>query len=108
MTTFILIPGADGRAWYWHRVVPLLRNRGHDAVAVDLPQDNTAGYEEYVAAIVQAMQGKLEPVLVAQSLAAFTAPVAAQRVAVSEIVLVNAMVPAPGETAGQWWGNVRH
>jgi hypothetical protein len=22
---FVLIPGAGGAAWYWHRVVPLLR-----------------------------------------------------------------------------------
>jgi len=22
----VLIPGADGRAWYWHRVTPLLRD----------------------------------------------------------------------------------
>jgi pimeloyl-ACP methyl ester carboxylesterase len=37
MSNFILIPGAGGSAWYWHRVVPELEARGHDAVAVDLP-----------------------------------------------------------------------
>ncbi len=29
MSTFVLIPGAGGAAWYWHRVVPLLRAAGH-------------------------------------------------------------------------------
>ncbi len=43
--------------------------------------------------------------LVAQSLGGFTAPMAAARVPVGAIVLVNAMIPRPGETAGQWWKN---
>jgi len=34
---FVLIPGAGGAAWYWHRVVPLLQEAGHEAIAVDLP-----------------------------------------------------------------------
>jgi pimeloyl-ACP methyl ester carboxylesterase len=40
--TFVLIPGAGGAAWYWHRVVPLLQAAGHDAIAVDLPADDPA------------------------------------------------------------------
>ncbi|MEV0272740.1 alpha/beta hydrolase [Hamadaea sp. NPDC050747] len=108
MTDFVLVPGADGRAWYWHRVVPLLRDRGHDAIAVDLPQSNDAGYDEYAEAIRQATFGRHNPVLVAQSLAGFLAPVVAARTPVARIVLLNAMVPAPGETAGDWWGNVGH
>ncbi len=27
--TFLLLPGAGGRAWYWHRPVPGLERRGH-------------------------------------------------------------------------------
>ena len=42
MTSFVLIPGAGGSAWYWHRVVPLLREAGHGAIAVDLPGDEEA------------------------------------------------------------------
>ena len=37
MRTFVLIPGAGGAAWYWHRVAPLLQDEGHEAIAVDLP-----------------------------------------------------------------------
>src|SRR6059058_1925100 len=39
MSTFTLIPGAGGVAWYWHRVVARLSACGHEAIAVDLPGD---------------------------------------------------------------------
>lgn len=42
-------------------------------------------------------------VLVAQSMGGLTAPLVAARVPVRGIVLVNAMVPVPGETGGEWW-----
>jgi hypothetical protein len=46
-------------------------------------------------------------ILVAQSLAGFTALVCDRR-RVDLAVLVNAMVPLPGETAGDWWANTGH
>src|SRR5215475_11501864 len=59
MTSFVLIPGAGGAAWYWHRVVPLLRDAGHDAVAVDLPaNDETAGLHEYARLAADATGGR--------------------------------------------------
>ena len=104
MTSFVLIPGAGGAAWYWHRVVPLLRDAGHDAVAVDLPADDeTAGLPEYARLAVDATGGRDDVVLVAQSLGAFTAPLVATAVALRGLVLVNAMIPVPGETPGDWW-----
>jgi pimeloyl-ACP methyl ester carboxylesterase len=36
---------------------------------------------------------------------AFAAPLTCDRLPVAELVLLNAMIPAPGETAGEWWGN---
>src|SRR5918998_5633999 len=52
--TFVLIPGAGGEAWYWHRLVAELKRRGHDAVAVELPAgDDGAGWAEYAAAVVR-------------------------------------------------------
>jgi pimeloyl-ACP methyl ester carboxylesterase len=59
---FILIPGAGGSAWVWHRVADRLRQRGHG----------------------------------------FTAPLVCERMPVALLVLVNAMIPRPGETPGQW------
>ena len=104
MSLFVLIPGAGGVAWYWHRVVPELRARGHEAVAVGLPgPDESAGLPEYADAVVAAIGGRRDVVVVAQSMGAFTAPVACARSPVRLLVLVNAMIPLPGETAGEWW-----
>ena len=48
MSRFVLIPGAGGAGWYWHRVIPLLEAAGHQGVALDLPADDeTAGLPEY-------------------------------------------------------------
>jgi pimeloyl-ACP methyl ester carboxylesterase len=109
--TFILVPGAGGSAWYWHLVAPKLRQRGRGAVAVSLPAaDDAAGLDEYAAAVVRAI-GNRAPrrvVLVAQSLAGFTAPLVCKQVPVALLVLVNAMIPKPGETPGEWWTNTRH
>jgi pimeloyl-ACP methyl ester carboxylesterase len=104
--TFVLVPGAGGSAWYWHRLVPRLRERGHDVVAVDLPAaDDAAGFVEYADVVVEAIGERTGLVLVAQSLGGFTAPLVCDRVPVELLVLLNAMVPAPGESAGQWWEN---
>ena len=109
--TFILIPGAGGSTWYWHLVVPELEHRGHEAIPVALPAaDDKAGLPEYAAATVQAI-GDRDPqrvVLVAQSLAGFTAPLVCEQVPVVLLVLVNAMIPKPGESPGEWWQSTRH
>ena len=106
MSTYVLIPGAGGAAWYWHRVVPLLRAAGHEAIPVDLPGDDpAAGLPEYTNLVINAIDGREDVVLVAQSLGAFTAPLVATKVQLRELVFVNAMIPVPGETAGEWWGN---
>jgi pimeloyl-ACP methyl ester carboxylesterase len=105
--TFVLVPGAGGEGWYWHRVVPLLEADGHRVVAVDLPAgDDNAGLAEYADVIVAAADGATDVVLVAQSLGGFSAPLAVGRLDVRRLVLVNAMVPRPGETFGEWWGAV--
>jgi hypothetical protein len=106
VSTFVLIPGAGGVAWYWHRTVPLLWARGHKALAVDLPGDDAAaGLPEYMRLVVEAVRGRQDVVLVAQSLGGFTAPLVAAKVPIRALVLVNAMIPVPGETPGAWWGN---
>jgi pimeloyl-ACP methyl ester carboxylesterase len=108
MSGFVLIPGAGGAGWYWSRVVPLLEAAGHHAMAIDLPADDeSAGLPEYAdlatAAVAASREaGHGETVLVAQSLGGFTAPLVCDRVPVDLLVLVNAMIPVPGETAGEW------
>jgi pimeloyl-ACP methyl ester carboxylesterase len=104
VTTYVLIPGAGGVAWYWHRVGPFLRAAGYDVVAVDLPGDDEhAGLPEYAQVVVDAVGDRDDVVLVAQSLGGFTAPLVAARLPVRHLVFVNAMIPAPGETPGAWW-----
>lgn len=104
--TFVLIPGAGGDAWYWHRLEPLLRERGHDVIAVGLPAgDETAGLQRYTDVVVEAAGGRTGVVVVGQSMGGLTAPLAAVRLDASRIVLVNAMIPRPGETGGDWWAN---
>jgi pimeloyl-ACP methyl ester carboxylesterase len=52
VSTFVLIHGAGDRGWYWHRVEPTLRARGHDVVAPDLPSDNAmAQLTDYADAV---------------------------------------------------------
>jgi pimeloyl-ACP methyl ester carboxylesterase len=105
-TTYALIPGAGGDAWYWHLVVPRLREQGHDVVAVSLPAgDDSAGWSAYADTIVDSIGGRTGVILVAQSLAGFSAPLVCERVPVQLLVLLNAMIPRPGETGSEWWSN---
>ena len=107
MSTFLLIPGAGGRASYWHLVVPALRTAGHTVVAPDLPAgDDTAGLTEYRDTVLFALDGDGgadELVVVGQSLGAFVAPVVAAERSAAALILVAPMIPAPHETAGEWW-----
>jgi pimeloyl-ACP methyl ester carboxylesterase len=107
MSTFILIPGAGGAGeWYWHRVAGLLQAAGHTAIAVDLPADDeSAGLPEYTDLVAGAVDGRDDVVVVAQSMGGFTALPVCTRVPARALVLLNAMIPEPGETAGDWWEN---
>jgi pimeloyl-ACP methyl ester carboxylesterase len=104
MTTIVLIPGAGGDSYYWHLVAPMLEEHGWDVIAPDLPAgDDSAGIPEYADAVMRAVGDRSDIVIVAQSLGAFTAVELAERMPVSLIVFVAAMIPAPGETSGEWW-----
>lgn len=101
MATFVLVPGAGGQAAYWALLAPELRRRGHQAIAVDIAENDPAlGLPEYAQIVDRAIGGQPGVVLVAQSLGGFTAPMVSQPVAM--IVLLNAMIPEPGETPGEW------
>ena len=99
---FVLIPGAGGNAGYWDRLAAELGRRGYEAVPVDIEQDDPAlGLREYAQVVEQAIGDREDVVLVAQSLGGFTAPMV--RKPVRMIVLLNAMIPLPGEKPGDWW-----
>jgi len=106
MAVYVLLHGAGSDSWYWHLMAPELRARGHDVVAPDLPcDDDSAGLAEYTDVVVDAIGERRDLVLVAQSMAGFTAPLVAARVPVRVLVLVAAMVPLPGESPGDWWAH---
>src|ERR1700743_1968869 len=106
MTSIVLIPGAGGLGWYWHLVERDLRSRGHDAFAVDLAAGGRTGLPTYADAVIEAVDGGTDVALGAQSMGPFAAPVVWQRVPTRLVVFVNAMIPQPGETPGEWWDNV--
>ncbi len=103
MTAFVLVPGAGGNASYWRELVSELEGRGHETIAVDIAQDDPAlGLPEYAELVEAAIGDRSDVVLVAQSLGGFTAPMVAARRPLRMVVLLNAMVPLPGETPQEW------
>jgi pimeloyl-ACP methyl ester carboxylesterase len=109
MSTFVLIPGAGSGPDHWHLVAPRLEAAGHAVVTPDLPcESDTAGLPEYAAAVLQAIGARDELVLVGQSLGAFTAAAVAAARPTRRLVYLNAMIPARGETPGEWWDAVGH
>lgn len=108
VTTFVLIPGGGGSPGSWKLVADRLRQSGHEAIAVDIQQDDPAlGLPEYARVTGAAIANREQSgpvVLAALSFGGFTAPVVAQEhPEVSHIVLLNPMIPNPGERAGAWW-----
>jgi pimeloyl-ACP methyl ester carboxylesterase len=89
-------------------VIPELGARGHEAVAVDLPgDDRSKGLPEYADLIEGAISNDREAVVVAQSLGGFASVMACARTPVHRLVLVNAMIPLPHETPGEWFSATR-
>lgn len=106
MTTFILVHGAGDTGWAWHRVAAALEARGHEVLAPDLPgDDETLTLGDYADAVVAAAGGRRGGIVVGHSFGGFTAPLVAERVSADALVLLAAMIPAPGESPGDWWEN---
>ena len=51
------------------------------------------------------LRERTEVIVVAESMGAFTAPIVCTRRPVDLLVLLNAMIPLPGETFNAWWSN---
>ncbi|MFD7447467.1 alpha/beta fold hydrolase [Kitasatospora sp. NPDC059827] len=104
MATYVLIHGAAADAWYWGPLAAELRGRGHEVIAPDLPcGDESAGLGAYADAVVGAIGDRTELVVVAHSFGGFTGPLVCARVPVDLLVMLQAQIPAPGETPGAWW-----
>ena len=69
MKTFILIHGSWHSAWNWHRVLPILKEKGHRVIAIDLPgmgRDKTPLGKvrmqttvQYICDIIDSVEGKV-------------------------------------------------
>jgi pimeloyl-ACP methyl ester carboxylesterase len=106
VATFALIHGGGGSAWDWHLVAAELRKRGHEPIAVDLPSEEpAAGWWDYADTVVEAVSDRTNLVVAAHSLGGFTAPLVCARRPADLLVLVAAMIPAPGELFAEWWKN---
>ena len=114
-TTFVLIHGAADVGWSWHLVAEELRAHGHEVIAPDLPcDDESAELPEFADAVetaVGASPGEVSPgirrdlVVVGHSFGGFTAPLIADRLPVTELIYVAAMIPAPSERPADWWAH---
>src|SRR5690242_12032136 len=91
---YVLIPGAGGRAWYWHLVAAALVECGHRALPVELPaDDDTKSLPDYARAVLDAAGEERGMVVVAASLGAFTAGAVVEPLEAVAVVLVNPMIP---------------
>ncbi|MEO6087848.1 MAG: alpha/beta hydrolase [Umezawaea sp.] len=105
MSTYVLIHGGGDDSWSWHLVAAELRSRGREVVAPDLPGDESATFADYADAVVEAVGNREDLVVVGHSFGGFTAPLVADRLAADLLVLVAAMIPAPGESPDVWGRN---
>jgi pimeloyl-ACP methyl ester carboxylesterase len=110
LTTFVLIPGAGTDPRVYGATIAALEELGHDALAPPLPlEDDEATPSDHADAVLAALPDDPgELVIVAQSLGAFAGPLVADRAGAAGLVLLAPMIPAPGETAGEWWSNTGH
>ncbi len=104
--TFVLVPGAWLGGWSWNPVSRLLRQDGHEVVALTLPGlsygSSPAGLR--LADAVDFVAGEIEArdlenvVLVSHSWGGYPATGAAHKSAgrIAKVIYYNAVVPAPG------------
>lgn len=109
--TFVLIPGAGTDPRVYEATIAALRELGHEGIAPPLPLDDPAATPSDHADAIVAALGDPPPatlVVVGQSLGAYAATIAAARLRPRRLILLAPMIPAPGESAGDWWKGTGH
>ena len=101
--TFVLLHGAGGTGASWGLVRARLEAVGHRVLAPDLPNHDGVTFADQADTVVTLVGDATPVVLVAQSMGAYPAVLACGRLRSSALVLLDAMVPADGESAGDWW-----
>jgi pimeloyl-ACP methyl ester carboxylesterase len=108
LAAFLLIHGSWHGAWCWERVMPLLRERGHEVVAVDLPahgDDRASHYRTGLASYARRVRSSAEslkrkPILVGHSMGGMAITQAAYDAPhlFAGLVYLCAFLPVPGES----------
>ncbi len=108
MGTFVLVHGGWSGGWCWEKVVPLLEEAGHEALAPDLPSSgddptpipevSLQGYADRVSEVLDAQPGPV--VLVGHSSGGVVISQAAEQRPdkVELLVYLAAFLPRDGET----------
>jgi pimeloyl-ACP methyl ester carboxylesterase len=100
VTTFALLHGAWHGAWCWERLIEPLRERGHGAVAVDLPCDDVEAGLDATADVAAGFLIEDDVVVVGHSLSGLVLPLVAARRSVRALVYLCAFVPLEGKSMG--------
>lgn len=97
---FVLIHGGQQGAWVFDRLVDSLEDRGHQALALDMPaHDANAGAAEYAETIAKSLAHvRDDVVLVGHSMGGLTIPLVPQLRPVRRLVFVCAAYPEPGRS----------
>jgi len=99
---FVLVHGAWHGAWCWEDTVAVLADRGHEAVAVDLPCDDVdAGLAATADVIAAAAPDADDVVLVAHSLGGLPASLVAARRPLRALIYLAAFIPQPGKSMAE-------
>ncbi len=107
MAVFALVHGSGDGGAAWHLVRQALRERGHEAVAPDLPTDrDDATWDDCADAVLDELGDADDVVLVGHSSGGLVVPLVAHRRRAVLQVFVAGLVPRPGETAEEWFADV--
>ena len=108
MSTFVLVHGAWHGAWCWYKIVPRLRQAGHEVFAPDLPslgRDRTPvaeiSLDRWADSICKVVEAAVEPViLVGHSRGGIVISAVAERVPkrIGMLVYLTAFLLRDGET----------
>lgn len=108
MSSFVLVHGSWHGAWCWEKIVPRLRDLGHEVKAIDLPahgEDQSSPYLASLGSYSKRVQAAVEqcsqkPILVGHSMGGVAITKAALDYpgGVSALVYLCAFVPLPGES----------